>query len=99
MNSRLNYGYAVFRSAIARAIVDLVTHENISPNEKLSKTERHNLAHVLHNTCIMDGNVAPKTVVVRVLRLTEKQYEIIYMLTGELDYQEKIISKNCHILL
>lgn len=88
MNSRLNYGYAVLRSAIARklvatgfhptfgihhdsqlnafnladdliepyrAIVDLVAHDNIGSNIRLSKTERRELAHVLHNACIVDG--------------------------------------------
>lgn len=88
INSRLNYGYAVVRSAIARklvatgfhptfgihhnnqlnafnladdliepyrAIVDLVAHENIGSNVQLSKSERRELAHVLHNACIVDG--------------------------------------------
>lgn len=88
INSRLNYGYAVVRSAIARklvatgfhpafgihhdsqlnafnladdliepyrAIVDLIAHENIGSNIQLSKTERRELAHVLHNACIVDG--------------------------------------------
>jgi len=88
LNSRMNYGYAVVRSAIARklvatgfhptfgihhdnqlnafnlvddliepyrAIVDLVAHENIGPNVQLSKNERRELAHVLHNACLIDG--------------------------------------------
>ena len=88
INSRLNYGYAVVRSAIARklvatgfhptfgmhhdsqlnafnladdliepyrAMVDLVAHDNIGSNIQLSKTERRELAHVLHNACIVDG--------------------------------------------
>lgn len=88
INSRLNYGYAVVRSAIAkklvetgfhptfgihhdnqlnafnladdliepyRAMVDLVAHKNIGANVKLSKSERRELAHVLHNACIVDG--------------------------------------------
>lgn len=88
INSRLNYGYAIVRSAIARklvatgfhptfgihhdnqlnafnladdliepyrAIVDLVAHENIGTNVRLSKAERRELAHVLHNACIVDG--------------------------------------------
>ena len=87
INSRLNYGYAVVRSAIARklvatgfhptfgihhdsqlnafnladdliepyrAMVDLVAHENIGSNLKLTKVERQNIAHVLHNACIVD---------------------------------------------
>lgn len=87
INSRLNYGYAVVRSAIARklvatgfhptfgihhdsqlnafnladdliepyrAIVDLLAHDNIGSNVKLSKTERRELAHVLHNACVVD---------------------------------------------
>lgn len=38
-----------------RAIVDLVAHDNIGSNIQLSKTERRELAHVLHNACIVDG--------------------------------------------
>ena len=34
---------------------------------------------------------APKTGTVRLLRLTEKQYNNIYLVTGEPDYQEKIV--------
>ncbi len=42
---------------------------------------------------------APKTGTVRVLKLTEKQYDSIYLLLGELDYQEKTVGRNCHIML
>ena len=92
INSRLNYGYAVVRSAIARklvatgfhptfgihhdsqlntfnladdliepyrAMVDLVGHQNIGSNLKLTKIERQNIAHVLHNACIIDGKLLP----------------------------------------
>lgn len=45
------------------------------------------------------NEVAPKTGIVRMLRLTEKQYSNIYMVTGEEDYQEKTVGKNCHIIL
>lgn len=88
INSRLNYGYAIVRSAIARklveagfhptfgihhdsqlnafnladdliepyrAMVDLVAHDNIGSNIQLSKTERRELTHVLHNACFIDG--------------------------------------------
>lgn len=88
VNSRLNYGYAVVRSAIARnlvavgfhptfglhhdsqlnafnladdliepyrAIVDLVAHENIGSSIRLSKTERREIAHVVHNACSVNG--------------------------------------------
>ena len=41
---------------------------------------------------------APKTGTVRLLRLTEKQYNI-YLVTGEPDYQEKIVGTNSHIML
>ena len=87
INSRLNYGYAVVRSAIARklvatgfntalgihhdnqlntfnladdliepyrAIVDLVVHDNVGYSIRLSKSERRELAHVLHNACKVD---------------------------------------------
>lgn len=46
----------------------------------------------------IDG-VAPKTGVVRLLRLTEKQYNNIYMVTGEHDYQENAVGVNCHIMI
>ena len=42
---------------------------------------------------------APKTGTVRLLRLTEKQYSNIYMVTGEADRQEKVIGINCHIMI
>lgn len=42
---------------------------------------------------------APKTGIVRLLRLTEKQYNNIYMVAGEPDYQEKVVGTNSHIML
>lgn len=36
-------------------MVDLVVHENIGSNLKLTETERQNIAHVLHNACMIDG--------------------------------------------
>lgn len=42
---------------------------------------------------------APKTGVVRLLRLTERQYNNIYMVSGEPDYQEKVVGINSHIML
>ena len=42
---------------------------------------------------------APKTGIVRLLRLTEKQYKNIYMVAGEPDYQEKVVGTNSHIIL
>ncbi len=42
---------------------------------------------------------APKTGVVRLLRLTEKQYNNIYMVAGESDYQEKVVGVNSHIMI
>lgn len=41
--------------------------------------------------------IKPKTGVVRLIRLTEKQYNNIYMVTGEPDYQEKIVGVNCNM--
>ena len=38
-----------------RAIVDLLANENIGSNVKLSKNERKEIAHVLHNACMVDG--------------------------------------------
>lgn len=92
INSRLNYGYAVVRSTVARklvatgfhptfgihhdsqlnafnladdliepyrAIVDLVAHNNIASNIQLTKSERRELAHVLHNACFVELNDTP----------------------------------------
>lgn len=42
---------------------------------------------------------APKTGTVRLLRLTEKQYNNIYMVSGEKDYQENVVGINGHIML
>lgn len=89
INSRLNYGYAVVRSAIARScvsvgfhpalgihhnsqlnpfnlvddliepfrpMVDLIAYQNVGQNERLTKTERHELANVLHCACMMNGS-------------------------------------------
>ena len=42
---------------------------------------------------------APETGTVRVLKLTEKQYENIFFLAGDKDCQEKIVGSNCHIQL
>lgn len=41
---------------------------------------------------------APKTGTVRLLRLTEKQYNNIYLVMGEPDYQKKIVGTNSHIM-
>ena len=43
--------------------------------------------------------VAPKSGTVRLLRLTEKQYKNIHMVTGSEDYQEKTVGTNCHIVI
>lgn len=45
------------------------------------------------------NEVAPQTGVVRLLRLTEKQYAKIYMVAGDVDYQEKTVGTNCHIMI
>lgn len=41
----------------------------------------------------------PETGQVRVMKLTEKQFQNIWMLTGGLDRQEEIVGNNCHIVL
>ncbi len=43
--------------------------------------------------------MAPKSGTVRLLRLTEKQYDNIHMVTGGPDYQEKTVGSNCHIVI
>lgn len=50
-----------------------------------------------HLRRIQDYN--PGTGVVRILKLTEKQYKSIIYLTGGDDYQEKIVGSNCCIIL
>ena len=70
----------------------------LSPTDKWgTKTEYTKLRKFLQR----DGyiRIAPKTGVVRLLRLTEKQYNNIYMVTGEADYQEKTVGVNCHIVI
>ena len=42
---------------------------------------------------------APKTGVVRMFKLTEKQFENITFLSGQIDYQEQIVGKNSIIML
>lgn len=42
---------------------------------------------------------APKTEVVKLLRLTEKQYNNIYMVSGDSDYQEKMVGVYAYIML
>jgi len=42
---------------------------------------------------------APKTGIVRIIRLTEKQFANITYLTGKPDRQEEIVGTNCHIML
>ena len=43
--------------------------------------------------------VAPLTGMVRFFSMTEKQYKNIYIVTGEEDYQEKIVGNKCNIVL
>ena len=45
------------------------------------------------------GEYAPKTGTVRLLHLTEKPFNSIYMVAGEIDYQERTVGANCHIML
>lgn len=42
---------------------------------------------------------APKTGTVRLLRLTEKQFNSIMFVTGEKDHQEATVGINSHIML
>jgi len=54
----------------------LVAHDNIGPNEKLSKSERQSLAHVLHNACIVEGTM---TNVLSAVELMSESYKRILM--------------------
>ena len=42
---------------------------------------------------------APTTGIVKVLMLTERQYHSMTYLTGEDDYQERMVGGNCHVIL
>lgn len=66
-----------------RAMVDLIAHDRKASEKHYRRIDE----------------VAPKTGTVRLLRLTEKQYENIYMVTGEKDYQEKTVGVNCQIII
>ena len=85
--------------------MDIVAHDNIGSNVQLSKNERRAIAHVLHNACMMDGakvNVMSAIdMMVESLKriILDKSNEKlmlpvilpnnIYMVTGDVDYQEK----------
>ena len=60
----------------------------IVPNRKAAEKHYRRIAEA-----------APKTGCVRVIQLTEKQYEKIYIVTGGEDYQEEMVGSNCHIML
>lgn len=45
------------------------------------------------------SDYAPHTGTVRVLRLTEKQYANMHLLTSEYDYQEDVVGTKSHIML
>ena len=88
INSALNYGYAVIRSAISRqllysgfllswglhhksqfnamnladdmiepyrAMIDIIASRVANSNIELNKSQRYDLAHVLHNACIIEN--------------------------------------------
>lgn len=60
----------------------------VVPNRKASEKHYRRIEEMAH-----------KTGTVRLMRLTEKQYSNIYMVTGEEDYQERTVGANCHIVL
>lgn len=62
---------------------------NVDINETLSAKEYFEYYHIGLNK--RNDEVAPKIGSVRLLRLTEKQFKNIYMVTGEPDYQEKTV--------
>lgn len=45
------------------------------------------------------GEFLPKTGAITALKLTEKQFENIIPLVGEMDKSEKIVGKNVHIMI
>ena len=81
--------------------LDGITTENVDITEALAATYYHEglnrKTSEKHYRRIKE--VAPKTGTVRLLRLTEKQYNNICMVTGETDYQEKTVGINCHIMI
>lgn len=43
--------------------------------------------------------VAPRTGTVRLLRLTEKQYDKIFYVAGKPDFQENVVGRNCLVMI
>ncbi len=76
----------LYKDGYIRIALDV--YMRIVPNRKASEKHYRRIAEV-----------APKTGVVRLLRLTEKQFASICMVTGEPDYQEKTVGANCHIVI
>ena len=62
-------------------MVDLVAHENIGVNERLSKTERYALASVLHNACVIENT--KMNILSAVAEMCESLKRIIYDGTDE----------------
>lgn len=72
----------------------------LSPTDKWgTKTEYNKLRKFLQR----DGyiRIAPEVYmrIVQNRKASEKQYNNIYMVTGEADYQEKTVGVNCHIVI
>ena len=83
--------YTLLRKFLARDGYIRIAPEvfmRIVPNRKASEKHYRRIA-----AC------APTTGTVRLLRLTEKQYSNIFIVTGEPDYQECVVGTKAHIML
>lgn len=97
VNSCLNYGYAVLRNAIIRSAI-LVGFQLSFGLHHDNYLNVFNLADDLIKPWRPFVDIVamknPGTGIVRVLRLTEKQYESIWYLTSAPDQQEEIVGRN-----
>lgn len=83
--------YTKFRKALLADGFTLAAPEifmRITTNRKSAKTHIDRIS-----------SYAPNTGVVKVLMLTERQYHSMIYLTGEVDYQERMVGGNCHVSL
>ena len=83
--------YTNFRKALLADGFTLVVPEifmRITTNRKSAKTHIDRISVS-----------APNTGVVKVLTLTERQFRNMIYLTGEDDYQERVVGGHCHVNL
>ena len=72
---------------------------NVFLEFSLENNTSRGLFHLRSPAALSSWLFANGTGSVRLLRLTEKQYNNIYLMTGEPDYQEKVVGINSHIMI